>query len=102
MTEVISLGGDDPNAQWAKQFKTREERDAAMCQEPDRWSQWPLLPLKRVSDSEAGFLVDNGEPRVYLGNIFMLFSGPLAPQLEGLKVIQYISFKVLVDDWAVD
>lgn len=79
-------------------------RDLDMVKDPDRWPQWPILPLKRGDQNEEiGFLVASGIPTVYLKNIWALKPGPMRDQLEGVSNLGYSTFEELISDgWRVD
>jgi hypothetical protein len=80
----------------------KEELD--MMKNPNKWPQWPVLPLIRRTRGESpgyeGILFDDPKVRftVYHGNIFMDLG-----HLESCPQKVYASFEeILADGWAVD
>jgi len=76
-----------------------------MMKDSGTWPGWPFLPLKKSVKGfpECGFLVDDGGPVTYLGNVFELKSGPMKDVVAGIPTKEYGSFEAIVEDgWVVD
>lgn len=79
-----------------------ETDDLNMMQTPNRWPQWPVLPLKKRKrerkDEDFGFLREAGlsgtvPPVVHIGNIF---GGEVTGKVE------YDSLDDVAREWEVD
>lgn len=89
--------------------KMRQD-DLSMMKNPGKWSQYPILPIKRVDKSgeipEFGLLLPIKNPVVYLANMWDL--GDLGVKDTGdimkkVKSTVYDSFEAILDDgWVVD
>jgi hypothetical protein len=78
-----------------------EEYDhKAMMLDPNRWPQWPVLPVKQFGSGfpECGVMVESDgiQPKVYLTNLFAL-------DLANAEVKEYEDIdELLADGWVVD
>jgi hypothetical protein len=73
------------------------ELERAMILAPERWPQWPRLPLtRRNSDAaeDVGYLVAGLGLQVFLGNIFDL---PATPNVE-----RFVTIDELLMQWRID
>lgn len=72
-------------------------RDLAMLRNPDDWTFWPFLPVKRNGGKELGYILA-GELRVYHTNLFSD-----KPRILEASYTSYESFEALLaDGWRVD
>jgi len=84
------------------------KEDLDLIEHPEKWPNWPVLPLKRDGTQgaapEVGLLLAENKPIVYLANMFDLTSGKtFKEQLAGVNKIEYVNFTALVNDrWMVD
>ena len=80
-----------------------QQRDIDMMRDPDRWPQWPVLPVKRTDLTkdparEVGIIGDGGGPTIHLRNLFAS-----STQIKDAKRMEYLDFTELVQDgWGVD
>lgn len=87
-----------------------KETDLKLMKDPISWYNWPILPVKRMTDNgrspESGFLLATGKPIVYLKNIFDLHDIGIKSVKEITEKIEsreYPSFECIVNDgWMVD
>jgi hypothetical protein len=79
-------------------------KDLAMVQNPDSWPKWPILAMKHDAGNEwtIGLMVAEGEPKVYLKNMWELTSGNLFQQLKDCEVQEFSSFEELLKVWLID
>ena len=79
-----------------------QNRDVDMMRDPDRWTHWPILPVKRTDPRavrspsgrrEIGVMGDGAGPTVMLRN---LFASPR--QIKEAKKMEYLNFTELVQD----
>jgi len=86
---------------------TKTKDDRSFIQNPNRWPQWPFLPIKRrdktLANKNLGILCDTEDSKiiVYHVNLFDLpkvsLSDPSIPKTN------YDSIDaLLIDDWEVD
>ncbi len=76
------------------------KEDLDLIHHPDKWSNWPFLPLKRTvanpAEPRIGLLAQGLGPTVIFGNIFM-------PVKAETPRKTYPSFQAILDDgWEVD
>lgn len=70
----------------------------------------PVFAMKKYTSAtmrglpeEVGFLAAGCGTKLYLANIFVLVTGPLAPQLEKIPSKEYPSVEaMLADGWEID
>lgn len=77
-------------------------RDLQMMREPNRWPQWPVLPLIKRNGSlddkdYCAFMYATGKPVAYLGNILML-----PDTLAECERRPYPTLEALAADYKVD
>lgn len=75
--------------------------DKAFILDPDKWPHWPVLPVKRIKDTQMdlGCLLDTGKIIVVLSNMWALKNTPISEQ----KSITYRTVdELLADGWRVD
>jgi hypothetical protein len=82
---------------------TRSE-ELAMMSEPDRWPQWPLLPIKLLGhafeEEGTGLLFADKQPIIYLINLWAVKD---QEQLRNAKQLKFTSFESILDaGWVVD
>lgn len=81
----------------------RMSQDKQMILNPDRWPQWPCLPLKRYGkdrDVEIGVLThdDDYVRGVYVVSMTNLFSNTPPAEFKTYNNVD----ELLVDGWEVD
>lgn len=84
----------------------QREKNRATILDYDRWTQWPILPVKQTNGSgEIGFLVAvmSETRKIYKMNMWDLKRGALAPQLKDCPFIEYEDVDKMLDaGWVVD
>lgn len=78
---------------------------AAFMQDPNKWPNWPVLPVIRRDDRTAGIMIEQEKATVYVGvNMFDLQTGPLVEQLvtRAREVKEYDTFDNCALEWKVD
>jgi hypothetical protein len=84
------------------------ENDVAFMRDPDRWPNWPVLPVvERSGNRRPGIMTEQAigsKPRVWVGAImWKLKKGDLVEQLEQMAEFkEYESFEALALEWRVD
>jgi len=86
------------------------QSDAKFMADPDRWPNWPVLPVvEREGDKRPGIVIEQSrsdKPKVWVGAImWQLKSGQaLGPQLDAMstEVKVYESFEALAAQWRID
>jgi len=89
----------------------QREESLKYLNDPGLWPMWPVLPVKRPVDSDLpitkcmGIVIVSQKYRyrIWFTNMFILQTGPLMEQLEGVEHIDFESFEEMVDSgWLVD
>ena len=68
--------------------------DLEKINSPNEWPLWPRLPMVRLSDRKAGFIVEAGTT-VYFSNVW-------EEMAEQVEKAEYESIDALLAEWRVD
>jgi hypothetical protein len=97
------------NVRYRKMDEKERKEDLKMMKDPDTWTHWPILPMKKVVGPEMpkmGFMLATGKPVVYLTNMCDLRGlgvSTIQEVMEKVPSKEYASFEKILDDgWKID